>query len=161
MSTQGHLFEARQKRIIRALSLTRPWPFAFLNGPEEERKRVENRSWQPPTFICGQYLALHAAKSWDEGDRRWIANTTGLYVPSDEESPHSQIFAVCRCVGFVWKQEMLAPSQRKWWIGPYGWVLEDVRALPEPIPSRGYQRLWGLPCEIERRIETFLQREPA
>lgn len=26
--------------------------------------------------------------------------------------------------------------------GRFGWVLEDIELLPEPIPARGFQRLW-------------------
>lgn len=32
-----------------------------------------------------------------------------------------------------------------WYIGEYGWRLEDVVVLPEPIPMQGAQGLWGLP----------------
>ena len=75
--------------IIRGLSLTRPWPFAFVNGPEPLQKRVENRSWKPPQFIIGNYLALHAAKSWAEDGREFIADVLGMDVPDNSNSPHS------------------------------------------------------------------------
>jgi hypothetical protein len=84
--------------MIRGLSLTRPWPFAFGQVPVP--KRVENRGWKPKDWV-GHYIALHAAKSWDEEDREFIAEKTGLHVPSDKEPPHSQIFAVCRYFGCV------------------------------------------------------------
>lgn len=30
--------------------------------------------------------------------------------------------------------------------GRYAWVLEDVQALPEPVPARGRQQLWDWPA---------------
>jgi hypothetical protein len=144
--------------IIRGLSLTRPWPFAFDNGPHP--KRVENRSWKPHGYIVGHYLALHAAKSWDEDDRELIAVTTGLEVPSDADSPHSQIFAVCRITGYVTDESdaRLSDTQYPWFFGPYGWLLDDYVSLAEPVACRGGQGLWKLderPGVLERVREVY------
>ena len=92
--------------IIRGLSLTRPWPFAFRHG-----KRVENRSWRPSGKLVGCYIALHAAQSFSEEDREFIAMVTGLDVP------HSEIFAVARWNGTIILPELetdeegLAPTR--------------------------------------------------
>jgi hypothetical protein len=141
-------------RKILGLSLTRPWPFAFTHGPELARKRVENRSWPPPPFMVGQYLALHAAQSWSEDDREWIEWATGLTVPGKADSPHSQIFAVCRLAGFVTDADdvRLVPDQRKWFFGPYGWLLDEFVELVEPVPCKGAQKLWNFawrPAELD------------
>lgn len=132
-------------KTIRGLSLTRPWPFAFLHaGAETEPKLIENRSWPPPPFIVGGYLALHAAKSWDEGDREWIEHMTGLSVPRNRDSPHSQIFAVCRVAGYAENSlDVRVPvNQRMWFFGPYGWLLDEFVELVEPVPCVGAQKLW-------------------
>lgn len=42
--------------------------------------------------------------------------------------------------------------QSKWFTGPYGWLLTDVIALPEPIPCKGSQGLWTVPVEVEAEI---------
>ena len=42
--------------------------------------------------------------------------------------------------------------------GRYGWVLEDVRALGEPIPARGMLGLWEVPEETQARISRQLGR---
>jgi hypothetical protein len=131
--------------MIRGLSLTRPWPFAFLKpGVETDFKRIENRSWRPPQFIIGQYLALHAAKSWSEDDREWIEHVTGLSVPRKKESPHSEIFAVCRCAGYAEDalDERVSEGQRMWFFGPYGWLLTHFVGLNEPVPCTGELGLW-------------------
>jgi len=135
----------RNARHILGLSLTRPWPFAFVNGPEEMRKRVENRSWPPPQSAIGQYLALHAAQSWSEDDHDWIEELTGLIVPSRAESPHSIIFAVCRLVGYVEKvsDERLSDEQSQWFFGPFGWLFDEFVKLVEPVPCKGARKLWS------------------
>lgn len=133
--------------MIRGLSLTRPWPFAFVaESPRVESKRIENRSWPPPLFMVECYLALHAAQSFSEDDREFIADVTGLYVPGRHESPHSEIFAVCRVEGYVESagDEYLPAGQRKWFFGPYGWVLTDFVKLAEPVRCKGGQKLWTL-----------------
>jgi hypothetical protein len=133
--------------IIRGLSLTRPWPFAFTaEGGRIAPKLLENRSWKPPEWVIGHYLALHAAQGWSEDDREWIADRTGLYVPDRAESPHSEIFAVCRVEGYVESasDELLPESQRPWFFGPYGWLLADFVKLVEPVRCKGGQKLWSL-----------------
>jgi hypothetical protein len=141
-------------KTIRGLSLTRPWPFAFVNrGVKTESKLVENRSWKPPAFIIGNYIALHAAKSWSEDDRGWIEQATGLSVPDKADSPHSQIFAVCRVTGYVedLHDPRLTVNQRMWFFGEYGWLLDDLVELVEPVPCVGGLGLWkfdGRPAEL-------------
>ena len=40
-----------------------------------------------------------------------------------------------------------------WYIaGHFGWVLADVRVLPEPVKCKGALGLWTVPAEIERAI---------
>lgn len=131
---------------IRGLSITRPWPFAFVNGPEALQKRVENRSWRPPIVARREscYVALHAAQSWDEGDREFIQELLGIPVPGNKESPHSQIFAVCRLNGWVTTADdaRLTDGQRRWFFGEYGWLIRDFVKLVEPVPCKGSQGLW-------------------
>lgn len=131
---------------IRGLSLTRPWPYAFVLPPNPRGvapKRVENRSKRPPRGHVGHWLALHAAQSWDEGDREFIATTTGLYVPSKSESPHGQIFAVCKLMSSVESAERLLPDQRAWFFGPHGWVIDYFVELKTPVECKGALGLWG------------------
>jgi hypothetical protein len=141
--------KCKPKMIIRVLSLTRPWPFAFTVSPLTSRvapKRIENRSWPPSLFMVECYLALHAAQGYSEDDREWIADRTGLYVPDRSEMPHSEIFAVCRVEGHVERADdkYLKPGQRPWFFGPYGWVLTDFVKLVEPVKCKGGQKLWRL-----------------
>jgi hypothetical protein len=135
---------------LRAISLTRPWPFAFIHL----NKRIENRSWQPLPQFIGPLIALHAAKSWSEDDRRFIQERTSLIVPDKKNSPHSEIFAVCRIVKIYPIDSLFTPpqDQEEWFFGPYGWLLEDYKTLSEPVPCKGALGFWQIPGEVESRI---------
>ncbi|HEX8179468.1 MAG TPA: hypothetical protein VF525_07990 [Pyrinomonadaceae bacterium] len=136
---------------IHGLSLTRPWPFAFVAGPELGQKRIENRVWTPPKQLIGHFLALHAAKSWAEDDRARIAELMQMDVPGKADSPHSQIFAVCQLVGWIEHDgdERLLPTQRKWFFGPYGWLLTSFVRLHNPVPCAGAQKLWNFNAKLD------------
>ncbi len=127
---------------VRALSLSRPWPFAFTEVPAHLRKMVENRSWSPPRSAIGQYVALHAAKSWDPSGRDFIKRVTGCEVPNEQDSPSSELFAVGRLVDCVTNKKAVAREQRQWFFGPCGWIFEDVVKLIEPVKCSGAQGLW-------------------
>ncbi|MGA9769137.1 MAG: hypothetical protein WBV94_08860 [Blastocatellia bacterium] len=131
------------QKEIRGLSLTRPWPFAFVNGPPEIQKRVENRSWLVPAHLRGCYIALHAAKSWDEGDREIISDALGIDVPAKAESAHTQIFAVCQInICAQPNDSRIRLPQRRWVMGPYVWICENFVKLIEPVICTGAQGLW-------------------
>jgi hypothetical protein len=53
-----------------------------------------------------------------------------------------------------WAERMtdLADDQARWFFGPIGYVLRDVRALAEPVPCRGWQGFWTLPPDVERQV---------
>lgn len=41
--------------------------------------------------------------------------------------------------------------------GRYGWILNRIRALRQPIPCRGALGLWDVPADVEAQIATQLQ----
>lgn len=126
MNTQG-------QKLIRGLSLTRPWPYAILRLG----KRIENRTWRPPQYIIGNYIALHAAKSWDNDDAAWIEDLTGHRLPPKSDHQHSVIVGVARVTGFVSHGSgEIPPGQHQWFFGPYGWLLDGIVEGGTP-PCRG------------------------
>lgn len=98
----------------------------------------------------GHFIALHAAKSYSETDRGFISKVLGIEAPVQTESPHSQIFAVCRVVGLVTGilDPRLSEAQRNWFFGPFGWLLDDFVALDKPVACPGAQQLWELPANV-------------
>lgn len=155
--------------MIKGLSLTRPWPFAFKHG-----KRVENRSWRPSGRLVGCYIALHAAKSWSEDDREFISERLSVPVPSREECMDSVIFAVARWNGVIYlptptteaqdlfpTMEAMPADQEQWYFGPFGWKLDDYIELPEPVPHKGAQLLWELePVALNLVREQYRAAKP-
>jgi hypothetical protein len=150
---------------IRGLSLTRPCPFAFTNGPIDKQKRIENRKWSPPAKIVGRFLALHASQTWSDKYFRWIGETMGLSIPSKSESPESIIFAVCRLVGYTTTIEdpRILSEQRQWFLGPYAWLLDSLTVLSKPVECVGGQRLWRLdsrPGVLDNLRDAYLASSP-
>jgi len=91
---------------IKALSLSRPWPWTILHLPTDP-KRIENRSdkrGMPPMCRYRGPLLLHAAKSWDK-IANWCANR-GLVpharnVLLERDAHPTGIVGRCRVVGHV------------------------------------------------------------
>lgn len=147
------------------LTLWRPWHCAILYRTEDP-KRVENRPWAPWSMVIGKRIALHAGKRFEDdvadllcvkGDPRaqymgivgtavvrgWIHVSKELLLPGADNLTHSDTLT---------RAEAQVYAGSRWFFGPYGWVLEDVRVLPEPIPCRGNQALWPVPDEIAARL---------
>lgn len=146
-------YDSMPLKRVRGLSLTRPWPWAFDNGPIH--KRIENRSWKAPASIISTHkVALHAAKSWCEYDREFISKVTELDCPPRDQHPDSILFAVCditRCFEYERAfgsshqriREREAIPQDIWAFGEWCWVVENYVKLIEPVPCKGAQGLWG------------------
>ena len=141
---------------MKALSLSQPWCWAILYAG----KHVENRSWQPPIEMIDQQIALHAAKSFDDKRGYHGMTPTGfllshgfINMPQRKRSfQNSAIVGVATIDRIVTKPDSLPDNQKRWFFGEYGWVLTNVICLPDPIPCRGFQGLWGLPADVETAI---------
>jgi hypothetical protein len=112
----------------KALSLSRPWPWAFLSASSP--KRIENRRRKDGRMpaICRYRgpLLLHAAKSWDKEAAAWMVGR-GLLTDDQRRGPFlaygpdaahlvSVVFARCRVVAHVAPDDgvnvMLRPGDR-------------------------------------------------
>jgi hypothetical protein len=133
---------------MKAMSIKQPWVHAILY----EGKDVENRSWQ--RSFRG-WVALHASAKPLHGNR---FPRGGFPVPDLKTLDYSAICGVARVVDIVTK------SRSKWFYRPddgsinYGWVLDDVTALEEPISCKGAFGLWEVPPGILRAIKRQLPR---
>lgn len=129
---------------LRALTLWQPWAHAVAHLG----KRIENRPWRPWPSIVGQVVAIHAAAKVSLADEAeaaaFIRQRTGHVVPGGV--PRGAIVATARVMGVV------TASASPWFMGPYGWTLDDVIALPAPVPCRGAQGLWPVPPEVAAQV---------
>ena len=152
---------------MRGLSLTQPWAQLVAIGA----KRIETRSWS--TRWRG-LLAIHAAKGYPADARafrasRWAtAALDEAGITSHDDLPLGAIVVVaplvdCRLTGteLVTARWVLDLVGQELAFGDYsprrfGWFLEDVRRLAEPVPCRGALGLWELPPDVMEGIERQL-----
>lgn len=143
---------------MRGLTLWQPMAWAIA----ERHKPVENRPWALPSKFLGKRFAVHAGKKYDEAWAHMIRSAFGLEVPSREDITLGAVVAVAEFAACVDDRDQIStmPSYlvervgspenvHRWFSGPYGFLLADVRPLTEPVPCRGFQGLWTLPPAIE------------
>ena len=149
---------------MRGLTLWRPWSDAIVHGP----KRVENRLRPPPASVLGELIAIHAGRKYGFGNWTLPSAARRGYEPPNEAKCPRGIVGVARVVGYldlrgadrVMKHRvdldcggyhdldrLHALDEDPWWVGPVGWLLDDVVAFPEPIPHRGMLGLWRVPID--------------
>lgn len=131
---------------MRALTLWQPWAHAVAHLG----KRIENRPWKPWPAVIGTRVAIHAAAKVDavgeaavEG---WVRRHTGLALPPAASLPRGAIVATARVTGVV------TESRSPWFMGPFGWTLDEVIALPTPVACRGAQGLWTVPADALAQV---------
>ena len=132
---------------MRMLTLHRPWAWCVVFGG----KLVENRPKKPPPCVLGKWLAIHAGKRWVDADAERIT-AAGLVMPLEMDQPDGAIIGVCRVIGYATHGDEVArrlgEDQRRWFFGPYGWLLADMRPLVTPVEVRGYQGVPHIPAEL-------------
>lgn len=133
---------------MRAISLWQPWASAVPLG----FKLIETRHWS--TTYRGP-LAIHAAIRWTK-DQREFASIEHSLGRLPARIPRGAIVAVLDLVDVVPTHELLAtgrvnPIERiygDYADGRFGWMFDNVRALPKPIPFTGRQGFFNVPDEL-------------
>lgn len=116
---------------MKALSIRQPWAWAIIAG----HKRIENRSWQ--TAYRGPLL-IHA------GGRMSASDLDALRVRALDEGfvmPRAADLKLGGIIGQVALDDMVADSTDRWFAGPYGWILSQLRRC-RFRPMRGQLRLF-------------------
>ncbi|MBY0515365.1 MAG: hypothetical protein K2P81_00550 [Bacteriovoracaceae bacterium] len=127
---------------MRALSIMQPWAECIIfHG-----KNVENRSWS--TQKRG-YIAIHASARMDKGRYERVREEYGLKL-DPEESSFGSILGFAKIVDVVDKKS-LTRKTKKWFMGDYGFVLEDIIILKEPVPSKGSLSFWKIPPAVMKK----------
>jgi hypothetical protein len=159
---------------IPALSILQPWASAIARGA----KRIETRSWKtryrgPLLIHAGKsHLYMVNPNDFPRGvdGNRWLAACEGLELRRrtnlSDRLPLGAIIAIAILVDCIETERLTQPNndddrrrvltidmQREiplgyYTHGRYGWVLSNVRALPTPIPYRGKQGLFRVPCDV-------------
>lgn len=131
---------------MRCISLWQPWASAIPLG----LKAVETRHWS--TDYRGP-LAIHAAQRWTR-EQREFASVERTLGRLPERMPLGAIVAICNLVD-VKRTDEIAPVvsaiERIYGnYGPdrFGWILEGIRPLAEPIPYKGRQGFFNIPDDL-------------
>ena len=128
---------------MKVLTIKQPWATLIMQGD----KRFEFRSWQ--TKYRGELL-IHAGKGIDKEAVKRLAN----YLP--KELPQGKILGKvtlvdCRKMTPEFKEELLKENNEIYTKSSfhenYGWQLEDVNVLDEPIDAKGHLSLWDYDLE--------------
>jgi activating signal cointegrator 1 len=140
---------------MKSLTISQPYASLIADG----KKIVENRTWNtnyrgPLAIHAGkgsQYLTKSELARYPTGCIVAVADLTAcLRLDGIIDSNHARPIAGSRyTIG-----EILSHSYTE---GPYCWILENVVALPTPIPCKGAQGLW-VPDESTRKALEELRR---
>jgi hypothetical protein len=124
---------------MKALTIRQPWTWAIIYAD----KNIENRSWN--TTVSGT-IAIHAGLNRDRDAKL----PRGIKFPSEEELVRGSIIGVADIIDAV------DHHRSKWFIGPFGFVLANPRALLRPIPCKGMLSFWEVPTSVFRSIRKQL-----
>lgn len=140
--------------IMKALSIKQPWLYCITDLD----KRVENRTWKPPNWIIGERIALHASKSFDKLGAPTACELSKIDL-FNIEMPFGAIVATAIVRGwvnedgFVSHPLMKSYMDDKWFFGPFGWILDDIRKVsPGPLVCTGALGLW----DVNPKIYVFM-----
>lgn len=124
-----------------ALTLWQPWAHAIAFYG----KRIENRTWPPPPWILGRRIAIHAGATLDAEAAEELR-----FLGGEGTMPMVTRAVVATVVvqKYLTTPDRIPADQRRWWSGPFAWILDDVHRIP-PIPCSGKRKLWRLPPEVE------------
>lgn len=165
---------------MRSLTLTQPWCGLVASGI----KRVENR---PRHMIkredFGVPFALHASREIDDAVYARIldlapelgalsrrGDTEILTVPADVAAWFKLSRITSAVIAVATIDSVLDPvahgigtaelpdDQRRWFFGPIGYVLRDVRVLDTPVYCRGWQGFWRLTPDVECAVSAQIAR---
>ncbi len=128
------------------------WAIACLG------KRVENRTWVKPE-LYQQQLLLHGSRmiggrkagGLEDVQDVLLQGQLGLKQAQEglrwADGARGKIMAVVRVKEFVRKR----PGD-PWFVGPWGWVFEEVQVLAEPVEARGMQGIWHVQGDALQRV---------
>ena len=117
---------------MKVITLIQPWATLINDG----KKTIETRSWA--TKHRG-LLGIHAGMKVDKDACRRFG-----YDPKTIR--RGAILCTCTLVDCVQFPNLLIKSDLygDFTAGRWGWILKDIKPLPEPIPAKGGLSVWNL-----------------
>lgn len=145
---------------MKALTLWQPWAWWVASG----QKPVENRPWKPPASAIGTTIAIHAGQRYDCDALSFIEKATlvledRLDADGLVSGRTGAVLGVARITGYV-QEGQLHPDpalESPWFFGPFGWTLDKIVTLKDPVPCKGALGLWRLPDDICEKVAAQLR----
>jgi hypothetical protein len=129
---------------VKALSVRQPWAWAIFHAGKDIENRSQYRHYRGDLVIHAP-ATVATADEWPRGVSRPDADT----LP-------------CRAIlGVVEVVDVVSRNSSPWFLGPFGFVLANPRALPQPIPNvKGNASFWTVPPAVADAIRRQLGRSP-
>ncbi|MCA9540368.1 MAG: hypothetical protein KC620_15825 [Myxococcales bacterium] len=159
-----------------ALTVRQPWAWAITHAGRRIENRdwrpPSELAWQPLAIHAGRAWtrnekldaaalssALHGhmevplgAEGYVFGSIVALAHVVGFVDldPRTDRGVYSFIsdssHGPVAVGGRLTRRDIEAALSDRWWRGPCGWLLDDIRPLPHPVASRGHEKLWVVPA---------------
>lgn len=171
---------------MRALTLTQPWAGLVASGiklVENRPRRIAPRDLFGQRFAVHASRQIDR-KAWQriiEIEPKVALDYPGPMEPSARVHRLAGITSAVIAVATLrhelhggWNEDAIAEHkaslfeqlqilvgdgrQVRWFFGPVGYILADVRALATPVPCRGALGFWSLPTNVERQVVEQLAR---
>lgn len=102
---------------MKALTLHQPWATCIA----QHGKRVENRTWAPPSSLIGQRIAIHAGMKLNREVCLRLFDEEGIELAPASKLPLGAVVATARVAGWVRSEhahgehmEATPPSNKGW-----------------------------------------------
>ncbi|RYZ67294.1 MAG: hypothetical protein EOP05_17910 [Proteobacteria bacterium] len=127
-----------------ALSLDQPFAHMIVHL----KMNVESRTWS--TERRGT-IAIHATAKKSKHEFDWVLENFGIQL-NPNEVDRGAIVGFADLVDVI-TEKQVTKKTAKWFIGPVGYILENIVALKEPVPTKGNRKFWRLKGdELERSL---------
>lgn len=125
---------------MKALTIRQPWAQLIACGA----KNIENRDW--PTRYRGR-IAIHSSAALHGSDVRAACDTMRRFIPRFSSrifTAEAKTYPLGAIIAIAYLSDCVQSCDSPWFFGPYGFVLENVRKLANPIPCKGALGLWNI-----------------
>lgn len=129
-----------------ALTVKEPW----LTCGAFHGKPVENRTWKLPSKHVGKRVFLHTSSKLDNDGMTIASSLATKQLKQDVLFPGQCLVATAVFTDCVTSHES------KWFFGPYGFIWENFKLLPNFYNCRGALNFWRVPETILLKIATDL-----
>jgi hypothetical protein len=135
-----------------ALTVRQPWASLIVWGVKD----VENRTW--PTTFTG-CVAIHSSLALRKDEMDAACDLMRRFIPKfsrrifeRETFPLGAIIGTVEITGCGQREDFTGcyegGASNPWFVGPFGFSLDQAVKLATPIPCRGALGFWRIPEEL-------------